>query len=86
MIKAPGSKSCRGESHVFGVIRQSKGQSRRRTGEVREEKVSRKQELDSFGPLGEVGQVTRSSDGSSFGESSFSRIPGAEGQLQRGEA
>lgn len=52
MAKAPGSSPER-ESHVFGVIRKNSGQSRR-TGEGREERVSRKQEVDCFGPSGEV--------------------------------
>lgn len=41
---------------MFGVIRKNSGQSRR-TAEVREERVSRKQEGDSFGPSGEAGSL-----------------------------
>lgn len=49
---------------------------------VREERVSQKQEVGSFGPLREVGKVTRSDAGSGAGESTFSRVLGTEGPLR----
>ena len=72
------------ESHVFGVVRKSSGQSRRRTRDVREEGVSREQEIDSFGPLGRLGRSPGMMTEVAL-ERAFSRGLGAEGQLQRGE-